>query len=59
MVHTFPLTVIAVAIFQLIYADLEERSFNNVLENLKQDNTYQVASKRESKLYEQYENLNL
>lgn len=46
-------------IFQTIYSDLEEPSSNNVAHNLELDSNFKVASKKESKLYKQYEELNL
>ncbi len=46
-------------IFQLIYRELEERSFDNVAQNLKQDSNFQDTDKRETKLFKKYEALNL
>ena len=45
--------------FQLLYAHLEERSFNNVYEQLKQDETYQEVLQAERVLFEKYEGLEL
>ena len=45
--------------FQLLYTHLEERSFNNVYEQLKQDDEYQEALRAENILFEQYEDLEL
>ncbi|WP_123607863.1 hypothetical protein [Mobilisporobacter senegalensis] len=45
--------------FQLLYTHLEERSFNNVYEQLKQDEEYQEALRAENMLFEQYEGLEL
>lgn len=45
--------------FQLLYTYLEERTFHNVYEQLKEDNEYQDAVKAEQALFEQYEELGL
>jgi hypothetical protein len=45
--------------FQLLYTHLEERSFNNVYEQLKQDEEYQEALRATNVLLKQYENLKL
>ena len=45
--------------FQLLYTHLEERSFNNVYEKLKQDEEYQEVLQVERILFEQYEGLEL
>ena len=42
-----------------VYTHLEERSFNNVYERLKQDEEYQEALRVERILFEQYEGLEL
>lgn len=44
---------------QLLCAHLEERPFNNVYEQLKQDEEYQEALQAENMLFEQYEGLRL
>jgi predicted nucleic acid-binding protein len=45
--------------FQVFYTHLEERSFNNVYEQLKQEEEYQEALRAENVLLEQYEGLDL
>lgn len=45
--------------FQLLYTHLVERSFNNVYEQLKQDEEYQEALRAENVLFEWYETLGL
>ena len=45
--------------FQLFYTHLEERSFHNVYEELKQDEEYQEVLQVERMLFEQYEGLKL
>lgn len=45
--------------FQLIYLHLEERPYNNVYQNLKQDADYLQACEVEEELNEQYDQLNL
>ncbi len=45
--------------FQLLYTHLEERTFQNVYEQLKEDEEYQEATKAEQVLFQQYEELGL
>lgn len=45
--------------FQLLCTHLEERSFNNVYEQLKQDEEYQEVLRAENMLFEQYDGLEL
>ncbi len=45
--------------FQLIYLHLDERPYNIVYQNLKQDAVYLQACKVEKELNEQYDQLNL
>jgi hypothetical protein len=45
--------------FQLLYTHLEERSFNNVYEKLKQEEEYQETLRAENILFERYEGLEL
>ena len=45
--------------FQLLYTHLEERSFNNVYEQLKQEEEYKEALQAENFLFKQYEDLEL
>lgn len=45
--------------FQLLYTHLEERSFNNVYEQLKQDEEYRESLRAKNMLFEQYEGLEL
>ena len=51
--------MINTSFFQLLYTHLEERSFNNVYEKLKQEEAYQEALRAERMLFEQYEGLEL
>ena len=46
-------------IFQLFFNYLEERPYNNIHQNVKQDADYLEAAIQENKLNEQYQNLNL
>lgn len=46
-------------IFDMLYSYLEERSDNNVGNQLNTDTEYQKALTEECELYQQYENLNL
>ncbi len=45
--------------FKLLYTHLEEREFNNVCQNLKQDENYLDASKEEDRLCSRFESLDL
>lgn len=45
--------------FKLLYTHLEEREFNNVCQNLKQDENYLEVSREEAELYNRFESLNL
>ena len=46
-------------IFQLFFNYLEERPYNNIHQNVKQDADYLEATTRENELNEQYKRLNL
>lgn len=46
-------------IFQLFFNYLEERPYNNIHQNVKQDADYLEAAMRENELNEQYKRLNL
>lgn len=46
-------------IFDLLYTRLEERSVNNVREQLNSDTSYQQALAEECELFQKYESLNL
>ena len=46
-------------IFQLFFNYLEERSYHNIHQNVKQDADYLDATIQENKLYEQYKQLDL
>lgn len=46
-------------IFQLFFNYLEERPYNNIHQNVKQDADYLEAAMRENELSEQYKRLNL
>lgn len=46
-------------IFQLFFNYLEERPYNNIHQNVKQDIDYLEAAIQENKLNEQYQKLNL
>lgn len=46
-------------IFQLLYNHLEERHYNNICHNAKQDANYLKATTLENELNDQYENLDL
>ncbi len=46
-------------IFQLLYNHLEERHYNNIYHNAKQDANYLKATMLENELNDQYENLDL
>ena len=46
-------------IFDLLYTYLEQRSGNNVRDQLNADSDYQKAIAEECALYQKYENLNL
>ncbi len=46
-------------IFQLFFNYLEERPYNNIHQNVKQDTDYLEAAIQENKLNEQYQKLNL
>lgn len=46
-------------IFQLFFNYLEERPYNNIHQNVKQDADYLEATMKEHKLNEQYQKLNL
>ena len=46
-------------IFQLFFNYLEERPYNNIHQNVKQDADYLEAAIQENKLNEQYQKLNL
>lgn len=45
--------------FQLLYNHLEERHYNNICQNAKQDANYLKATMQENELNDQYEKLNL
>lgn len=45
--------------FQLLYNHLEERRYNNICQNAKQDTNYLKATMLENELNAEYENLNL
>lgn len=46
-------------IFQLLYNHLEERRYNNICQNAKQDANYLKATMHETELNAEYEKLNL
>lgn len=46
-------------IFQLFFNHLEERPYNNIYQNVKQDTDYQEATIQENELNEQYKKLDL
>lgn len=46
-------------IFDLLYTHLEERTVNNVRDQLNSVANYQEAMSKECELYQEYENLNL
>ena len=46
-------------IFQLLYNHLEERHYNNICQNAKQDANYLKATVLENELNAEYEKLNL
>ena len=46
-------------IFQLFFNYLEERSYNNVYQNVKQDADYLEAATKETKLSQQFKKLDL
>ena len=46
-------------IFQLFFNYLEERPYNNIYQNVKQDADYMEATMQEKKLNEQYKKLDL
>ena len=46
-------------IFQLLYNHLEERHYNNICQNAKQDANYLKATIQENELNAQYDKLNL
>ena len=46
-------------IFQLFFNYLEERPYNNIHQNVKQDADYVKAAMKETELSEQYKKLNL
>ena len=46
-------------IFQLLFNYLEERPYNNIHQNIKQDVDYLDATIQENKLHEQYKQLDL
>lgn len=52
-------SMIDTKIFDLLYAHLEERTVNNVRDQLNSDADYQEAMSTECELYQDYENLNL
>lgn len=45
--------------FQLLYNHLEERHYNNICQNAKQDANYLKSTMQENELNDQYEKLNL
>lgn len=46
-------------IFQLFFNYLEERPYNNIYQNVKQDTDYTEATMQETKLNDQYKKLDL
>lgn len=46
-------------IFQLFFNYLEERPYNNIYQNVKQDTDYTEATIQETKLNDQYKKLDL
>ena len=51
--------IINMNIFQLFFNYLEERPYNNIHQNVKQDADYLESTMKENELNEQYKQLNL